>query len=182
MLAFALRADGWYLRSDIVWARPNPMPESVTDRPTKSHSYVFLLGEAAPVFLRPGSRQRTPDRRVFRNGSATAGPGASGVTNAKASRAKPAGCHRRTARTWRRAAMSGRCGHDRHPALDPEAHFATLPRRTRADRCILAGGSGDQGLRECAHVAGPKGNGHGVPLRRARRRPDQLPVLSSTRS
>ena len=39
----ALQADGWYLRSDIVWAKPNPMPESVTDRPTKAHEYVFLL-------------------------------------------------------------------------------------------------------------------------------------------
>lgn len=43
LLAFALRADGWYLRSDIIWAKPNPMPESVKDRPTKSHEYVFLL-------------------------------------------------------------------------------------------------------------------------------------------
>ena len=43
MLAFALRADGWYLRSDIIWSKPNPMPESVKDRPTKAHEYVFLL-------------------------------------------------------------------------------------------------------------------------------------------
>jgi DNA modification methylase len=43
MVAFALRADGWYLRSDIVWSKPNPMPESVTDRPTRAHEYVFLL-------------------------------------------------------------------------------------------------------------------------------------------
>lgn len=50
MLAFALRADGWYLRSDIIWARPNPMPESVTDRPTKAHSYVFLLAKQARYF------------------------------------------------------------------------------------------------------------------------------------
>jgi DNA modification methylase len=46
MLAFALRADGWWLRSDIIWAKPNPMPESVTDRPTKSHEYIFLLAKA----------------------------------------------------------------------------------------------------------------------------------------
>jgi DNA modification methylase len=50
LLAFALRADGWYLRSDIIWSRPNPMPESVTDRPTKSHSYVFLLSKSARYF------------------------------------------------------------------------------------------------------------------------------------
>ena len=42
-VAFALQADGWYLRADIIWAKPNPMPESVTDRPTKSHEYLFLL-------------------------------------------------------------------------------------------------------------------------------------------
>ena len=42
MLAFALRADGWYLRQDIIWHKPNPMPESVKDRCTKSHEYLFL--------------------------------------------------------------------------------------------------------------------------------------------
>ena len=47
MLAFALRADGWYLRQDIIWHKPNPMPESVTDRCTKSHEYVFLLTKSA---------------------------------------------------------------------------------------------------------------------------------------
>ena len=45
MLAFALRADGWYLRQDIIWNKPNPMPESVRDRCTKSHEYVFLLSK-----------------------------------------------------------------------------------------------------------------------------------------
>jgi len=44
-IALALQADGWYLRSDIIWYKPNPMPESVTDRPTKSHEYVFLLSK-----------------------------------------------------------------------------------------------------------------------------------------
>jgi len=45
-VAFALRADGWYLRSDIIWHKPNPMPESVTDRPTKAHEYLFLLSKS----------------------------------------------------------------------------------------------------------------------------------------
>jgi DNA modification methylase len=49
-VAFALQADGWYLRSDIVWAKPNPMPESVTDRPTRSHEYVFLLTKSAKYY------------------------------------------------------------------------------------------------------------------------------------
>lgn len=45
-LAFALRDAGWYLRSDIIWSKPNPMPESVTDRPTKAHEYLFLLAKS----------------------------------------------------------------------------------------------------------------------------------------
>ena len=45
-VAFALQADGWYLRQDIIWAKPNPMPESVTDRCTKSHEYLFLLSKS----------------------------------------------------------------------------------------------------------------------------------------
>ncbi len=49
-VAFALQADGWYLRSDIIWHKPNPMPESVTDRPTKSHEYVFLLAKSERYF------------------------------------------------------------------------------------------------------------------------------------
>ena len=50
MVAFALRADGWYLRQDIIWAKPNPMPESVTDRCTKSHEYIFMLSKSAQYF------------------------------------------------------------------------------------------------------------------------------------
>lgn len=49
-VAFALRSDGWYLRSDIIWHKPNPMPESVTDRPTKSHEYIFLLTKSAKYY------------------------------------------------------------------------------------------------------------------------------------
>lgn len=50
MLAFALRSDGWYLRQDIIWQKPNPMPESVTDRCTKSHEYIFLLSKSAKYY------------------------------------------------------------------------------------------------------------------------------------
>jgi DNA modification methylase len=49
-VAFALQADGWYLRADIIWHKPNPMPESVTDRPTKAHEYVFLLAKSARYY------------------------------------------------------------------------------------------------------------------------------------
>ena len=49
-VAFALQADGWWLRSDIIWAKPNPMPESVRDRPTKAHEYIFLLTKSERYF------------------------------------------------------------------------------------------------------------------------------------
>ena len=49
-LAFALRADGWFLRADVVWHKPNPMPETVRDRPTKAHEYVFLLAKRARYY------------------------------------------------------------------------------------------------------------------------------------
>lgn len=51
MLAFALRADGWYLRQDIIWHKPNPMPESVTDRCTKAHEYIFLLSKSKDYYF-----------------------------------------------------------------------------------------------------------------------------------
>src|SRR4051812_13332689 len=66
-VAFALRADGWYLRSDIIWHKPNPMPESVTDRPTSAHEHIFLLSKSERYFydadavkepaIRPGDTQ-----------------------------------------------------------------------------------------------------------------------------
>lgn len=50
-VAFALQADGWYLRQDIIWAKPNPMPESVTDRCTKAHEYIFLLAKSPKYYF-----------------------------------------------------------------------------------------------------------------------------------
>lgn len=67
MVAFALRADGWYLRQDIIWHKPNPMPESVTDRCTKAHEYIFLFSKSQRYYfdaeaikepsVRPGDMQ-----------------------------------------------------------------------------------------------------------------------------
>jgi DNA modification methylase len=79
MLAFALRADGWYLRQDIIWHKPNPMPESVQDRCTKSHEYIFLLSKSSkyyydhesikdPVKQDWGTRDRT-DGKYHNEGS-----------------------------------------------------------------------------------------------------------------
>jgi DNA modification methylase len=59
MLAFALRADGWYLRQDIIWHKPNPMPESVRDRCTKAHEYIFLLSKSERYFIDPAGMKET---------------------------------------------------------------------------------------------------------------------------
>jgi DNA modification methylase len=68
-VAFALQADGWYLRSDIIWAKPNPMPESTTDRPTKSHEYVFLLSKQPRYFFNQEAvREDFADDRMGANG------------------------------------------------------------------------------------------------------------------
>ena len=67
-VAFALQADGWYLRQDIIWHKPNPMPESVTDRCTKSHEYIFLLSKSAKYYYdseavkEPYAREAEPPR------------------------------------------------------------------------------------------------------------------------
>lgn len=58
-VAFALQADGWYLRSDIIWAKPNPMPESITDRPTKSHEYLFLMSKSKRYYYDSESIRET---------------------------------------------------------------------------------------------------------------------------
>jgi DNA modification methylase len=66
-VAFALQADGWYLRSDIIWSKPNPMPESVTDRPTKSHEYLFLLTKQ-PRYYFDADAVREPNVEPTSNG------------------------------------------------------------------------------------------------------------------
>lgn len=85
LLAFALRADGWHLRADIIWQKPNAMPESVKDRPTRAHEYVFLLSKSARYYYNaeairepavgfPGSENPNARRRgntkTFRGGNA----------------------------------------------------------------------------------------------------------------
>ncbi len=66
-VAFALQADGWYLRQDIIWHKPNPMPESVTDRCTKSHEYIFLLTKSAKYFYdNDAIKERTKESTLQR--------------------------------------------------------------------------------------------------------------------
>ncbi len=86
MLAFALRADGWYLRQDIIWQKPNPMPESVRDRCTKSHEYIFLLSKSPKYYFNAEAiaepTAESTKKRLSQNIEAQAGSGrAYGKTN-----------------------------------------------------------------------------------------------------
>ncbi len=131
MLAFALRADGWYLRSEIIWHKPNPMPESVKDRPTKAHEQIFLLSKSPKYFYDADAVREPAQNRPFdptlkaikRHGTAwlnnAYAPGASGFGN------HPNGRNRRS--VWTVA-----------PKPYKEAHFATFP-PDLIKPCILAG-------------------------------------------
>ena len=77
-VAFALQDDGWWLRSDIIWSKPNPMPESVTDRPTKAHEYIFLLAKSQRYYwdqeavrepIKPGNNGHIRGRARTANGA-----------------------------------------------------------------------------------------------------------------
>jgi DNA modification methylase len=141
-VAFALQADGWYLRSDIIWHKPNPMPESCEDRPTKSHEYLFLLTKGPRYFYdaeavkeeaaygyssKPAMFDRIGDAvsQPERTGGRTSGgkDGAGGTRN------------RRTVWTIPSEAF-------------PESHFATFPRKL-VEPCILAGTSERGHCHEC---------------------------------
>lgn len=69
LLAFALRQDGWYLRSDIIWHKPNPMPETVYDRPTKAHEYIFLLSKNERYFYDAEAIRERVSGRAHTRGS-----------------------------------------------------------------------------------------------------------------
>ncbi len=126
MVAFALRADGWYLRSDIVWSKPNPVPESVTDRPTKAHEYVFLLSKSDRYYF---------DQEAVREPHTTVGALRERGTEPSQARAigapQQAGGYHKNGRNvrsvWEIATQPY-----------PEAHFATFP-EALVERCIKAG-------------------------------------------
>lgn len=136
MVAFALRADGWYLRSEIIWAKPNPMPESATDRPTRSHEQVFLLSKGPRYFydahaireeqaagtaarVAAGFRDRYADGAVDARGYRGPVGGQDGI------KFNPAGRNKRS--VWTVATQ---------PYAD--AHFATFPPKL-IEPCVLAG-------------------------------------------
>lgn len=120
-VAFALQAAGWYLRSDIIWSKPNPMPESVTDRPTKSHEYIFLLTKReqyyydadaiSEIALRVGDRNNATEQH----------------SEYAMSRVITVGERRNKRSVW-------------HVATQPYSgsHFATFP-EALIEPCVLAG-------------------------------------------
>lgn len=143
LLAFALRADGWYLRSDIIWAKPNPMPESVGDRPTKSHEYVFLLSKSARYFYDAEAVKEVAvegtDLGLLRGRNA-GGPGADKIAwHAQSIKDRQdAGVDSRTANI--NGTRNLRSVWTIATAPYSEAHFATFP-PALAERCIKAGTS-----------------------------------------
>lgn len=146
-VAFALQSEGWYLRSDIIWAKPNPMPESITDRPTRSHEYVFLFAKSARYFydayaVREKQDQETRYANTFRHGRYVQNCAFSGNI-------KPPG------ELLPYKELDGFFGRNRRDVWTiatqptPEAHFATFP-EALVEPCIKAGTS----ERGCCSVCG----------------------------
>ena len=139
-VAFALQADGWYLRQDIIWAKPNPMPESVRDRCTKSHEYVFLLSKSPRYYY---DHEAVKERGVMVAGDSAGskqrdtrethglGGGNSGISVAKAKLAQELADkgystrNRRDVWTINTKPFKG-------------AHFAVMP-EALVEPCVLAG-------------------------------------------
>lgn len=127
-VAFALQEDGWYLRSDVIWAKPNPMPESVTDRPTKAHEYLFLFAKSARYFYdaesirEPNvSTSKGPWSQAYRDAQREAVDGGDSFGR----RWNPDGRNARSVWTITTKPYAG-------------AHFATFPPEL-PERCIKAG-------------------------------------------
>lgn len=133
-VAFALQADGWYLRQDIIWHKPNPMPESVTDRCTKAHEYIFLLSKSARYFIDPdGMKEPAKEYKPQERGPGNWGVDAIGIPGEHKNRGRTSGPvgngspfrNRRSVWTVNTQPYNG-------------AHFATFPPNLIRP-CILAG-------------------------------------------
>jgi len=140
-VAFALQADGWYLRSDIIWHKPNPMPESVTDRPTKAHEYVFLMTKSERYYYDADAiREPVAEsslQRVSQNG---------GHPKFEAARERREAGHIAGRDTLRPDQLVPANGRNKRSVWTiatrpyPGAHFATFP-EDLVDPCVLAGSS-----------------------------------------
>lgn len=145
MLAMALQADGWYLRMDIIWSKPNPMPESVTDRPTKSHEYVFLLSKQERYYF---------DSEAVREGSIHGRQEWTGNKYQRIREADPRDSRGITGKRGTGTNHDPSAGRNLRSVLTipteayPGAHFATFPRKL-VEPCIKAGTSAKGVCPEC---------------------------------
>jgi DNA modification methylase len=137
MVAFALRADGWYLRSDIIWAKPNPMPESVTDRPTKAHEYVFLLSKSARYFYDADAVREEYESGPVVDAPQVLAPKGTGHRNRHNGHVGRGGAHA-TPEAYRHAGRNRRSVWTVPTQPFPGAHFAVFPPKL-IEPCILAG-------------------------------------------
>ncbi len=151
-IAFALQADGWYLRSDIIWVKPNPMPESVRDRPTRSHEYIFLLSKSEKYYydyeaIREPAIAKSPTE--MDGGPQRSRDGSNANKGRDFKKDKQRGHSRRHAgfnARWDAMTKEEQCGGMRNKRdvwnvatrPFPEAHFATFP-IDLINPCILAG-------------------------------------------
>lgn len=157
MVAFALRADGWWLRSDIIWHKPNPMPESVTDRPTTSHEHVFLLTKSSQYFFdaeaiaepsSPNTHLRLSQDLANQIGSFRANGGAktNGPMKAVGKKASAPGSGIKHNTSYDAAVCLPVASRNSRTVWTisthsfSEAHFATFPPEL-AERCVKAGTS-----------------------------------------
>jgi DNA modification methylase len=138
-VAFALQQDGWYLRADVIWAKPNPMPESVTDRPTKAHEYLFLLAKQERYFY-DAEAVRESATCSSRPETSADHDGLKRDATQAFFNSKGSGGNRGGTLGWNRPEL----GRNRRSVWTiatepyPEAHFATFPEALVAP-CILAG-------------------------------------------
>lgn len=134
-VAYALQADGWYLRSDIIWHKPNPMPESITDRPTKAHEYLFLLTKSARYFY---------DADAIRQPAVTFGDSIDRPDTTGAAKRAALGQMARTTPVGRKCGVHASGGRNARSVWTittrpySAAHFATFP-PDLPERCIKAG-------------------------------------------
>jgi hypothetical protein len=128
-VALALQADGWWLRSDVIWSKPNPMPESVTSRPTKSHEYVFLLSKSQSYFFDADavSEPSQGDSWRFTTVQSDAIGRKPSGNQLPQHYDKPGKPTRNIRSVWHIATQPY-----------PGAHFATMPEKL-VERCVLAG-------------------------------------------
>ena len=130
MVAFALREDGWWLRQDTIWHKPNPMPESVTDRCTKSHEYIFMLAKADRYYYDADSiREACSDNS---HGSPNVNPGEKNVVR------EDGGTLGRWTAADKERGRNKRSVWSISTEAFSEAHFATFP-PALIEPCILAG-------------------------------------------